>query len=176
MLPLLNSFTRLSKVIMFQNTHMIRAVQALVVISILTAGLLPAQAQQKTASVKQTVKKPKTQAELEMQNYFQKLDKSVVLPDVPDIGSHAKFRFGLQRTDASGVTSVGLRYGTTSTTTQVIDFYKTALIAQKWKLSSVSGVGIQATKADKSLNICMMPRGGPDVITDFMVNLSYKSR
>ncbi len=120
--------------------------------------------------------KPKNQADAEMQSFYHKLDKPVNLPEVPEIGSHAKFRFGLEHTDQSGLTSIGLRYGTTSTPQQVIDFYKQSLIASKWKLASVSTTTVRASKADKSLNICIMPRGGPDVITDFMVNYSYKSR
>lgn len=119
-------------------------------------------------------RKPKTQAEVEMQTYFHRFDKPMNLPEVPDIGGHAKFRFGLEHTDPSGVVSIGQRYGTSSSAAEVINFYKTSLLQQQWKLSSVSTNGVKATKQDKSISINIYPRGSADTATDFMVNYSYK--
>ncbi len=121
-------------------------------------------------------RKPKSQAEVEMQTYYHRFTKPMTLPEVPDIGSHAKFRFGLEHTEPSGVVMIGQRFGTTSTAQQVIDFYKQSLLQQQWKLSSVSTSAVRATKQDKSLSINIYPRGSTDVATDFMVNYSYKNR
>lgn len=121
-------------------------------------------------------KRAKSPAQIEMETYYQKLGKPISLPDVPEISGHAKFRFGLERTEKTGLTSVGLRYGTNSTPQQVIDFYKQSLLASRWKLTMASSTSLQANKSDKRLCINIMPKGSPEVATDFMVSYSYKGR
>jgi len=119
-------------------------------------------------------KRGKSAAQVEMESYFHKIDKPVSMPDVPEVAGHAKFRFGLEHTDKNGLTSVGLRYGTCSSPQQLIDFYKQGLIAQQWKLSSASSTGLRAQKGDRRLTVNVMPKGSPDVATDFMVNYCYR--
>ena len=99
----------------------------------------------------------------------------MVLPDVPDAGN-AKFRFGIEHTEKNGLISVGMRYGTSSTPQQLIDFYKQSLLAQQWKLDMCSTTSVRAQKGERRLTINVMPKGSPDVATDFMLNYSYRGR
>lgn len=128
------------------------------------------------SGVNTVVKKPKSAAQVEMENYFQSLKAPIALPDIPDMGSHAKFRFGLERMDKSGRTMIGLRYGTNTPPAQLLDFYKQSLLASKWNLKVSSNTNLQAEKAGKSLIINIMPKGSSDVATDYMLNYSYMSR
>jgi len=108
----------------------------------------------------------------DVKHFFTRLDKPVSLPDLPGLGG-AKFRFGLERIQGTS-TSIGLRYGTSSSPQQVIDFYKSAL--RDWKFTSVTDSDLTATKAGKKVNVVIMPKGSSDVQTDFMINYSYNSR
>lgn len=105
-------------------------------------------------------------------NYFETLRKPVSIPELPDLGG-AKFRFGLQRTQGRQ-TNIGLRYGTSSSPHQVIDFYKNSLTG--WRFNSVTDSDLTATKGDRKVNVTIMPKGSTDVATDFMINYSYVSR
>lgn len=105
-------------------------------------------------------------------NYFETLRKPVSLPELPDLGG-AKFRFGLQRTQGRQ-TNIGLRYGTSSSPHQVIDFYRNSLTG--WRFTSVTDSDLIATKGDRKVNVTIMPKGSTDVATDFMINYSYVSR
>ncbi|MBX9725486.1 MAG: hypothetical protein K2X81_29075 [Candidatus Obscuribacterales bacterium] len=118
----------------------------------------------------------KSQAQIEMETYYKHLSKPVSLPELPDISGHSVFRFGLENTDKSGFTNIGQRYGTRSTAQEVVDFYKQALLGEKWKLNMVSQTTVRAEKPDKSVTINIMPKSSPDVATDFMLNYTYKNR
>ncbi len=118
----------------------------------------------------------KSQAQIEMETYYKHISKPVSLPEMPDISGHSIFRFGLENTDKSGFTNIGQRYGTRSTPQEVVDFYKQALLGEKWKLTMVSQTTVRAEKPDKSVTVNIMPKSSPDVATDFMLNYTYKNR
>ncbi|MBX9690673.1 MAG: hypothetical protein K2X27_28415 [Candidatus Obscuribacterales bacterium] len=106
-------------------------------------------------------------------SYFEKLQKPISLPGVPDLGSSGVFRFGLKRQE-KGTVSVGLRYGTSSSPQQTLDFFKQSLLAEKWSLKSASNASLQASRGDAALSIKIMPKGSPEVQTDFMINYTGK--
>jgi hypothetical protein len=122
-----------------KETEMKNAYFSAVISAALLAGSLqiqcqaqaPAKVASNTASNNQ-IKRPKSPEQIQMETYFQNLKTPISLPDIPDIGSHGKYRFGLERTDKTGKTLIGMRYGTSTPPTQVIDFYKQSLIASKW--------------------------------------------
>jgi hypothetical protein len=146
------------------------------VLPVCSQGTKNAQSTQQPTSSAQTSapKKPKSAAQADLENYFQKFKKPMTMPDVPDMGG-LKFRFGLERKDGSTVI-VGQRFGTTSSGKDVIDFYKNGLVANKWKLTATSSTKVDASKAGATVNIMLMPKSSMDVKTDFMVNYSYSNR
>ena len=165
-------------------------IPALTVVLVAQTAIMPAYCQnspgnqpnQKTTKPATTAasnipKKPKSAAQIEQETYFQKFDKPMSLSDVPEISGHAKFRFGLERQDPkTHMTSIGQRFGTSSSPKEVIDYYKTSLTASHWKLKSVSTSNLQAVNGDRQLTINIVPKSSMDVKTDFFVNYTCPSR